>query len=262
MLRNLGFTTFVRAHWGALVDAGLLVVFNQVQFSLRDRGPLESGLGAWGVEHGVAVLAYGALGGGFLSDRWLNRDPPQTAEDVPTASLQMYCASIKRFGSWELFQLLLRTLQQVGAKHGVGIAAVALRWVLEQDAVAAVLVGMRNARNLEANLQTFSFALSPEDHGLINAVLGESAQTQVEEVYESERRQPDVRIKFLLNWMSGKRAQTSTDAEPVKRVRSNHSQLGGELGKEQQQGAVLRAEAARAAVGDELDEAKAMSRRS
>lgn len=46
----------------------------QVQLSLIDQRPLTSGLLDLCSKHGVSVLAYGALAGGFLTDCWLGHD--------------------------------------------------------------------------------------------------------------------------------------------------------------------------------------------
>lgn len=49
---------------------------------------------------------------------------------------------VKAWGSWTLFQSLLTVLRSIGDRHGgVSIANVATRWVLDQPAVGAVLIG-------------------------------------------------------------------------------------------------------------------------
>ena len=49
---------------------------------------------------------------------------------------------LKVWGDWTLFQELLRVLRSIGDKHGgVSIANVATRWVLDQPAVGAVIIG-------------------------------------------------------------------------------------------------------------------------
>lgn len=39
---------------------------------------------------------------------------------------------IDAWGGWNLFQDLLQTLKKVASKHGVSIAAVAVRYILDQ----------------------------------------------------------------------------------------------------------------------------------
>ena len=49
-----------------------------MQFSLLDRRPLTSGLVSLCMEHGIKILAYGVLAGGFLAGRWLGVPRPDT----------------------------------------------------------------------------------------------------------------------------------------------------------------------------------------
>lgn len=48
------------------------------------------------------------------------------------AILCIACQMVDAWGGWGLFQGLLRTLKQVATKHGVSIAAVAVKYILDQ----------------------------------------------------------------------------------------------------------------------------------
>lgn len=53
-----------------------------------------------------------------------------------------YLDMILKWGNWNLFQELLAVLRSIGDRHsGVSIANVATRWVLDQPAVGAVIIG-------------------------------------------------------------------------------------------------------------------------
>lgn len=53
---------------------------------------------------------------------------------------------LKVWGDWTLFQELLGVLRSIGDSHGgVSIANVATRWVLDQPAVGAVIIGEHEA---------------------------------------------------------------------------------------------------------------------
>lgn len=56
-------------------------------------------------------------------------------------------------------QTLLQALEGVGKKHGVSIADVATRWVLERPHVAGVIVGARNASHVGDLEKVFTFEL-------------------------------------------------------------------------------------------------------
>lgn len=49
---------------------------------------------------------------------------------------------VNAWGTWELFQSLLRLLRKIGDRHGVTISNVATRWVLDHTFVGAVIIGM------------------------------------------------------------------------------------------------------------------------
>ena len=61
----------------------------------------------------------------------------------------------------------------VARRHGVSIANVATRWVLEQPAVAGVIVGARlgEREHRADNLRLFGFALDDADRAAIDAAL-------------------------------------------------------------------------------------------
>ena len=107
------------------------------------------------------MLAYGTLGGGFLSDRYLDR--PDPAPPLANRSLVKYRLMIDELGGWDRFQDLLGTLARIACRHDVSIANVATRWTLDQPGVAAAIVGAFDAVHLEDNLRVFGFELAKED---------------------------------------------------------------------------------------------------
>ena len=124
-------------------------------------------------ESGIGLLAYGTLAGGFLADRWVGAREPSEIGDW---SRMKYKRFIDTIGGWPVFQALLHALEKIAAKHDVSVSNVATRWVLEQPAVAAVIVGARlgESEHREDNLRTFGFALDQADHALIDAALAGS----------------------------------------------------------------------------------------
>jgi aryl-alcohol dehydrogenase-like predicted oxidoreductase len=93
-------------------------------------------------DHGIALLAYGTVLGGLLSEKFLGRPEPRRGE-LDTASSQKYKNMIDAWGGWALFQELLAVLEQIADKHRVSIANAGVRYVLERPAVASVIVGTR-----------------------------------------------------------------------------------------------------------------------
>lgn len=161
LISHIGVTNFDTAHLRVLVKNGIEIVSNQVCFSLLDRRAAD-GMTDFCLEHGIRLLAFGTLGGGFLSERWLVDEPPAAVDDWSKMKYRRY---VEAAGGWSVFQNLLRTLSRVADRHRLSIANVATRWVLQQPAVAAVIVGARlGERDHRAdNRRLFSFELDEQD---------------------------------------------------------------------------------------------------
>jgi aryl-alcohol dehydrogenase-like predicted oxidoreductase len=173
-IRHLALTNFDTERLGAIAGHGIRVVSNQVQYSLVDRRP-EAQMAAFCRDHEVALLAYGTLLGGLLSEKYLGRPEPRRPE-LDTASLQKYKNMIDAWGGWALFQELLAVLKGIADQHAVGIANVGMRYVLDRPVVAGIIVGTRLgvAQHIEDNARTFGFTLDADDLARIEAVLARS----------------------------------------------------------------------------------------
>jgi aryl-alcohol dehydrogenase-like predicted oxidoreductase len=159
-VRHVGVTNFDRIRLDEIRAAGVPLISHQVQYSVIDRRPAGA-MAATCAERGIGLLCYGALAGGFLSERYLGAPAP--AEPLPNRSLVKYRLIIEESGGWDRFQILLVVLQRVAARHGVGIGAVALRWVLDQPGVAGVMVGARPARHLDQIAKATTLVLDAVD---------------------------------------------------------------------------------------------------
>jgi len=126
-------------------------------------------------EHNITLLTYGTLCGGLLSEAYLGQPEPRSAV-LNTASLRKYKQMIDAWGGWALFQELLQVLKQIADQHGVSLANVAVRAMLDRPSVAGVIVGVRLGvtDHRTDNARVFEGALTPEDHARIQAVLGKS----------------------------------------------------------------------------------------
>jgi aryl-alcohol dehydrogenase-like predicted oxidoreductase len=159
-IRHVAVTNFDQRRLAEVIAVGVPVAAHQVQYSVIDRRPA-NGIAAQCAHHGVGLLCYGALAGGFLSERYLGQPAP--AAPLENRSLVKYLLVIDEFGGWDRFQHLLATLGRVAARHGVGIGAVAIRWVLDQPAVTGVIVGARHARHIGQIRQACALMLDDDD---------------------------------------------------------------------------------------------------
>jgi aryl-alcohol dehydrogenase-like predicted oxidoreductase/enamine deaminase RidA (YjgF/YER057c/UK114 family) len=167
LIRHLGLTNFDAAHLRIAVSSGIDIVSNQVCYSLID----QRAAGAMTEvcrQYGVKLLAFGTVAGGFLSEKWLNQPEPEM-DTLSTWSQMKYKRFIDAAGGWDAFQALLRTVDAVARKHGVSVANVASRCILDQPSVGGVILGARlgKSEHVAENTRLFSFQLDAEDRGAI-----------------------------------------------------------------------------------------------
>jgi diketogulonate reductase-like aldo/keto reductase len=81
---------------------------------------------------------------------------------------------------------MLASLDGVATRHGVGIGAVAIRWVLDQPGVSGVIVGARHTRHLDQAIQACALVLDAEDRAAIARVQAASSGPRGD-VYGLER---------------------------------------------------------------------------
>src|SRR5262245_55703548 len=149
-IKALGVTNFDVQRLTEILNAGVEVRVNQIQYSPLDNRP-ERGMLELSMRKKMAVLPYGTVAGGFMTDAWLGRpEPPGPFEN---RSHTKYKLIIEDFGGWALFQELLRTLRRIADRHNATIAQVAVRWALDR-AVAGAIIGVTSQRTLKENLGT------------------------------------------------------------------------------------------------------------
>jgi aryl-alcohol dehydrogenase-like predicted oxidoreductase len=133
--------------------------------------------------HGIVLLCYGTVAGGFLSERWLDA-PEETVFE--NRSLVKYKLIIDDIGGWPVFQRILAALATVARRHGVDIATVATRSMLDRPLVAGAIVGVRTGAHFDAHRRLFDLVLDAEDQGVITTALA-ARQSLVGDVYALER---------------------------------------------------------------------------
>ena len=181
-----------------LVAAGIPIATLQVQYSLLDNRA-ERSLVEICSRHGIHLLCYGTVAGGFLSERWLGTPEPMALFE--NRSLVKYKLMIDELGGWELFQLLLQTLKHIADKHQVTITNVASRYVLDRKQVAGIIIGAKSKSHLAENLKVFDFSLDQDDFASIAGVLSQGREL-AGDVFDLERIKdgPHGRImKYNLN---------------------------------------------------------------
>ncbi len=171
-IRHIGVTNFDGAHLKEILDAGVSVLTNQVQYSVLDQR-VEKCSNALMEENGIHYLCYGVVAGGFISDLYLNA--PDPTEPLENRSLTKYRLIIDEFGGYEAFQKALQTLRQIGDKYKVGIAEIATKYILQKEHVAGAIIGARNLNHLHKYQQISAFELDTSDLKTIQTIVDNSA---------------------------------------------------------------------------------------
>src|SRR5207245_636790 len=132
--------------------------------------------------HGIRVLCYGTLAGGFIGERWLGA--PEPHPPFANRSLVKYRLIVDDFGGWRRFQELLDVLDAIATRHRVSVASVAIRYVLDKPGVAGAIVGARNAAHLDDLVQAVT--LDEGDRAAIARIVSQATGPRGD-CYELER---------------------------------------------------------------------------
>ena len=130
LIRHLGLRNFDTAHLRIALTSGIDVVSNQVSYSLVDQRA-RGGMTNLCLEHGIKLLVFGTVAGGFLTERWLGAPRPEP-EDLTTCGEAKYWRFVQAAGGWDAFQHVLECLARVSKRHKVSIADL---WVNQLQAV-------------------------------------------------------------------------------------------------------------------------------
>ncbi|MBF0331723.1 MAG: aldo/keto reductase [Candidatus Omnitrophica bacterium] len=157
-IRHIGVSNF---------DLGLLrracavapVATLQVPYSLLDRG-IENGLLAFCREQGIGIIAYGAMGGGILTGKYVK--PPTLKKS--DARKMFYT-----FYEGENFEKTKEALNELKAL-GKPLNQLVLNWVRQQPGVMTVLAGCRDMRQVKENMAAVDWDLSTDEFEKINKV--------------------------------------------------------------------------------------------
>jgi aryl-alcohol dehydrogenase-like predicted oxidoreductase/enamine deaminase RidA (YjgF/YER057c/UK114 family) len=171
LLKQIGLTNFDAAHLNMVLESGIKVVSNQVSYSLLDQRA-KGDMAAVCEKHGVKILAFGTLAGGFLTEKWLGKPEPKQEASL-TWSQMKYKRFVDVAGGWKKLQDLLQVLSKLSEKYHVSMANVATRYMLEQPAVGGVIVGARlgESEHVMDNLRLFDFRLDADSKKAIENVI-------------------------------------------------------------------------------------------
>lgn len=112
----------------------------QVQVSLFDRR-VEQGVAQFCRQKNIKIFAYGSLLGGFVSEKWLDKQEPDS-EQLVNRSLVKYKLLIDSACGWEEFQRRLSILSKLATKYRCEMANIAIAALLQCGKADALIIGL------------------------------------------------------------------------------------------------------------------------
>ena len=114
------------------------------------------------LHNGLGMLAWGPLGGGWLSGKYTRDQRPEgttrLGED-PDRGMEAYDRVGSRQRTWDV----LEVVQDVAEARGVSMPQVALAWLAARPAVTSVILGARTTEQLRDDLGAAGVTLDPDD---------------------------------------------------------------------------------------------------
>ena len=163
LVGEVGVSNYPLDRWRAAEQAlGGRVLSNQVEYSLVHRQP-EADLLPYARAQDRVVIAYSPLGQGLLSGKY---DPDHRPANRIRAGNPLFLPeNLDRAGE------LLGVLREVAAAHDTSPAQVALAWVIQHPAVAAI-PGASSIEQLESNVAAAGLELAADEDAALRAAAG------------------------------------------------------------------------------------------
>ncbi len=129
----------------------------EAMYSLSSRW-VEFELNPMCIDQGIGVLVFSPLHGGYLSGKYRRGKPwPEGTRFLQPASS----------GGWpidmEALYNIVDELDVIAEAHNTTVAQVALNWVLNKPGVSSLIIGIRNAQQLQENIGATDWKLTPEE---------------------------------------------------------------------------------------------------
>jgi aryl-alcohol dehydrogenase-like predicted oxidoreductase len=158
-----GLSNFGAAQLEAALAAGARPACVQNSYSLLERSD-ELDVIPLCDDHGIAYQAYSPLAGGWLTGKYRRSEPP------PSGSRMALLPAPYRHLETDRVYDALEVLAAFAEGHGVGMAAIALAWLLGNPLVDSIVVGPARPEHLESVREAVTLGLTSGDCHLIGSV--------------------------------------------------------------------------------------------
>ena len=132
----------------------------QAQYSLVERN-VEKELLPLCREEGLGFVAWGPLGGGFLSGKYDPGKKPDTQTRL-AVSKDAQEASWKNKATAKNFDIIA-AVKEIAAVKGATPAQISLAWLLARSGLSAPILGARSTKQLEENLKAAELKLTADE---------------------------------------------------------------------------------------------------
>lgn len=156
-----------------LVDEALKtisLVSNQVPYSMVNRS-IEKDVVPQAVENNMGIIAYSPLQRGLLTGKI--KPGHKFNEGDTRAGNKFYTKE-----NIERTNALLQRIGDIADKHDATLAQLVINWTIHRPGIACVLVGARNADQVNDNAQALSFSLTDEELNEITAAADQLALSE------------------------------------------------------------------------------------
>lgn len=161
-IRYAGCSNYTAAETSAAIApaTGELARYEVVEphYNLIERGQYEGKLENICVSHGLGVIAYYALAGGFLTGKYRSKESLAGNARIRTLSQYVNPIGLK----------LLDALDIVANRHGATSAQVSLAWLMARPSVTAPIASATSTRQLSDILKAVELQLMPEDFAILD----------------------------------------------------------------------------------------------
>jgi aryl-alcohol dehydrogenase-like predicted oxidoreductase len=138
-------------------------VSQQIHYTLQAR-EAEYELVPIAVDQGVEILVWSPLAGGLLSGKY------RRGKDMPEGSRGLTDWNEPPVRDEEKLYDIVEVLVEIGERHGVSAAQVAIAWLLGRPGVASVVVGARTDEQLADNLKAAELTLDDDERARLDEV--------------------------------------------------------------------------------------------
>ena len=131
-----------------LAERDVPCLIYQGRYHIFDREPETAGILQQARDNGAGFIGFSPLAQGLLTDRYLN--------GIPQDSRIAHGGHLKKEALTETTLSRISALNEVAKRRGQTLAEMALAWILKDDMVTSVIVGVSSTAQLAKNLNALS----------------------------------------------------------------------------------------------------------